>query len=382
MRIALPDMPFYWRVKDRPEAEPGDPPGRLAFTFDYLDEMGLLIEERSPKLSEILADIYMRESNVGFLQEGHSLAKGYGEDFWMFFQRVLSDFPIKTILEIGCGGCLLLARLQEIGKDVIGVDPSPVAAIAGDQKGVRVIQDFFPPRGFDLQPDLIFHVDVLEHIEDPVRFLELQREHLPPGKYLIVNVPDSTRSISYGDISMALHQHVNMFDDLSLTVVLKKAGFEVLKLEKSRFGASLYCLARNSAMQGQEACGLPRVKYDAFATKAMANIERFTHSVVRAREAGESLGFFMPQRAFPYLAAAGLSDGFRVFDNMNTWHQKYFDGYSSPVENEADVVVRPVDHMYVMSLTFGNEVKRSLLTKLPRIKITTLEEIVCGGKAR
>jgi hypothetical protein len=84
----------------------------------------------------------------------------------------------------------------------------------------------------------------------------------------------------------------------------------------------------------------------------------------------------MPQRAFPYLGFMDWFEGFRVFDNLNLWHCRYLDGISVPVENQADLVADPVDHIFVMSLTFGNEVAQQLRRDVPNMKITTLDEVL------
>ena len=84
----------------------------------------------------------------------------------------------------------------------------------------------------------------------------------------------------------------------------------------------------------------------------------------------------MPQRAFPYLGTIDWFEGFRVFDNMNMWHRRYLDGLDIPVENQADLVKNPVQHVFVMSLTFGQEVAQALRKDVPGMRSTTLNEIL------
>ncbi len=369
-------MPLYWRYKDRPGTAPGEPPAMAPFNFDYDDQLGLFIEQRSTRLTALLADIYSRNANVGYLQDGHSLIGGYGEDFWRFLQEVVRERPARSVLEVGCGGCVLLERFKARGHEVVGVDPSPVAAEAGSRKGIRVIQEFFPPRGFDLRQDLIFQMDVLEHIEDPLAFLRLQSQCLSDGGTIVVNVPNCARSIERGDISMALHQHVNMFDPASLAQTVRAAGLEVLRLEPSRFGAALYCAARRAGPGARVEPEGGQERRQRFEDLARRNIARFGDVVQTARKSGESIGFFMPQRAFPYLGVFGWFDGFRAFDNMNTWHRRYLDGLEVPIENQADLVAHPVEHLFVMSLTFGREVGDALRRDVPGMKITTLDDIL------
>jgi SAM-dependent methyltransferase len=373
--IILPAMPFYWRTRDTDRSNPGDPPQRLPFKFGFNHEHGLVVEECTDLLRQTLDDVYRREANVGFLQENNSLAKGYGEDFLAFLLDVLAAHPARRVLEIGCGGCWLLDRIRATGREVLGVDPSPVAGAAGREFGIPVIEEFFPPARLPMTPDLIVHVDVLEHAADPVAFLRTQHDALPAAGGLVVNVPDSTRSIALGDVSMALHQHVNMFDDGSLACVLRAAGFQPLRMQRSKFGGSLYCFATRMDGASPASKVNDTSYYERFTARATANIEAFRRSVEAARGDG-TVGFFMPQRAFPYLAAIGWLEGFRIFDNMNVWHGRYLDGCNARVENGSDLESRPVDHIFVMSLTFGEEVKRFITARIPRTRVTTLAEIL------
>jgi hypothetical protein len=156
---------------------------------------------------------------------------------------------------------------------------------------------------------------------------------------------------------------------------LRAAGFQPLRIHRSKFGGSLYCFAKKTKRDNSA----PKVNdvshYERFTRLAKANIAAFQNQVGTARSRG-TVGFFMPQRAFPYLAASGWLEGFRIFDNMNIWHDRYLDGCDARVENEADLVSCPVDHVFVMSLTFGDEVKRSINAKAPGICVTTLAEIL------
>ena len=373
--IRVPEMPLYWRFKDKPGNSPGDPPARAPFGFDYNPALDLIIEQRSPALTSLLTDIYSRDANVGFLQDGHSSVQNYGADFWRFLSDVLKEFSPRSIVEIGCGGCVLLERLKNEGFSVTGVDPSPVAVKAGHQKGIPIVAEFLSRTSLAVQPDMIFQVDVLEHIEDPVAFLELQADCITGDGLIVVNVPDSTRSIERGDISMALHQHVNMYDAGSLSNVFHAAGLEIVKLERAKYGSGLYCVGRKGRGARTPVKTDP-THWERFNTLGTRALGVFHEHVGTARKAGGSIGFFMPQRAFPYLGTLGWFEGFRVFDNMNFWHRRYLDGLDIPIENQADLIAAPVDHLFIMSLTFGDEVASALRREAPAMKTVTLQQML------
>ena len=70
-----------------------------------------------------------------------------------------------------------------------------MASKAGVIKNIEVIKDFFPSKHFSKKVDLIFHVDVFEHVCNPVDFLRQQAEYLNEDGLIIINVPDCTETI-------------------------------------------------------------------------------------------------------------------------------------------------------------------------------------------
>ena len=84
----------------------------------------------------------------------------------------------------------------------------------------------------------------------------------------------------------------------------------------------------------------------------------------------------MPLRAIPYLASIRRLEGFRLFDDIAHWHRGYVDGLAVPIENFEDLVARPPEHLFIMSLTFGEAVKKKVHDRLPGLPVTTLGDIL------
>ncbi|HXZ48487.1 MAG TPA: class I SAM-dependent methyltransferase [Usitatibacter sp.] len=372
-RLAIADLPLYWRIRKPGEGPHPAIPASLPLTLRLDRALGLLAQEVDERLRKVLREVYLAESNIGYLQEGHTLAKGYGEDLFRFLSAAVEAEGVRRALEIGCGGCLMLAALAERGVAVAGVDPSPVAAEAGRRKGVEVISSFFPPPA-PLEPaDLIFHADVLEHVEDPVAFLGSHHPFLAERGCVAVAVPDSTESVALGDISMLMHQHVNYFTLASLRRTVSAAGFTVLKVEKSGYGGSLYCLARRGKAAGPG---------DASDGDEARFFERARAALGRARAriaARPAAGFYMPLRAAPYLAAFDLArPGVRVFDDTAHWHRGQIDGLPLPIENIGDLAADPPPSVFVMSLTFGDVVRDKVRRVAPGVEVSTLRELLAA----
>ena len=371
------NLPFYWRLKEI--NSPNIVPDFRPFSFDFNESLQLVIQKRNEETLEYLEKIYMAESNIGYLQDSNEIAKPYGVDFMDFINLSISKYlpTTRNILEVGCGGCSVLSQLKEKGFDVIGVDPSPIAKRDGEKKGIRIIQEFFPTQQYTELVDMIFHCDVLEHVSDPVQFLKNQRDQLTPNGIIIVSLPDCNEGIEKGEISMAMHQHLNYFDTEGLKNTVEAAGLEVLTIQVAKYGGSLYCCARNKIQYTY----IPKIgiqKIEKFNQLSEIQTNRVLEKIIaKIIIENETTGFYVPLRSLPYLSKLNNFKGFRFFDDTHHWYDRAFDGVDIYIENFEDLKIRPVHHLFIMSLTFGATIKNKIQSNIPGIKtIITLHEML------
>lgn len=361
--LTIPNLPFYWRF-EKQLSKHDLIPEKLDFNFDVDGSLGLLIENKSSDLLNILDQVYLANANIGYMIDGHNLANNYGLDYISFLRRVTDGFVKKNIIDIGAGGCLLLELMRNEGANVLGVDPSPVAQKAATSKNIPLINDFFRPGLLpDNQADLITQMDVFEHVYDPLSLLGAQADALVDGGVICINVPNCEYSIEIGDISMAIHQHVNMFTRYSLCKLVEQSGLYVRNLEVSGYGSALYCAASKRKKDSKFRSDDFKYQNDwlnsfsKLAKERIANFEYFYNKNINT-----NLGVFIFQRALPYFAASGIAiDQFRFFDNNALWHNKMLDGLPRHVENSDDFVRNSPNATLIMSNTFGRELKNQLL---------------------
>jgi 2-polyprenyl-6-hydroxyphenyl methylase/3-demethylubiquinone-9 3-methyltransferase len=107
-----------------------------------------------------------------------------------YFRRVFHGFHGKRILDIGCGGGILSESLAREGAIVTGIDPSERSILAARGHALKqgLLIDYLVESAETLDPhefvpgfDLVFAVDVLEHVDDLDRTLACVASVLGPG---------------------------------------------------------------------------------------------------------------------------------------------------------------------------------------------------------
>jgi 2-polyprenyl-3-methyl-5-hydroxy-6-metoxy-1,4-benzoquinol methylase len=364
--MILPALPLYWRLRGVNDPDYSHIPPQLPFTF-RLGGAGLLMQERDEQLLGALSNIYGLDYNIGYLQEGYDIAQPYLEDFWGFLLREVESFGRKLrILEVGCGGAILLRRLKDLGHDVVGVDPSPLSARARQSFDLEIHLEMLHPNLSIGTFDLVYSMDVLEHAFEPSEFLEVSLGYLREGGTIVASVPDAGPSIALNEVSCAMHQHLQYFNSATLAGILRALNLSDVAVSTAGYGGSLYA----RAIAGSNASGSSRNDPIDFAEDMSPNIgamERNYHSMneyLRTLAAsGKSVGIYAPLRALPYLAGIEpelVQSTFRFIDDTGSWHRRRFDGCSVEIENFSDAVARPPDEFLVFSLTFEHTMKSKI----------------------
>jgi hypothetical protein len=147
----------------------------------------------------------------------------------------------RTILDVGSGLCVFLARMKQHGWKCTALDPDERATQhARDVAGVDAIRGSLP---MDLPTfDVITFNKVLEHVEDPIALLA----HAKPlvKDFVYIELPDgeaAAREEGFGREEFFV-EHFHVFSMASLARLAERAGFEVTTLERLREPSTKYTL--------------------------------------------------------------------------------------------------------------------------------------------
>lgn len=130
------------------------------------------------------------------------------------------------VLDFGCGGAFLLAKLPCL--DRFGIEPNPEARKAAKENGVMVFANATEALA-ELGPgtvDVIISDNALEHTLEPYRELLALKPLLVAGGVLHITIPCETIYWKYRDDD--INQHIYSWGPQSLGNLLNAAGFQVV----------------------------------------------------------------------------------------------------------------------------------------------------------
>ncbi|HPY67316.1 MAG TPA: class I SAM-dependent methyltransferase [Bacteroidales bacterium] len=100
-----------------------------------------------------------------------------------------------TLLDVGCGSGIFIEYLRNNSKiDCLGIDPNENSINEGKKRGLKVIKTNLHDLPTNLNFDVIVSNHVLEHLPDPVDFINTQKKYLKIGGRIFISTPLSPMS--------------------------------------------------------------------------------------------------------------------------------------------------------------------------------------------
>ena len=138
-----------------------------------------------------------------------------------------------TAVEAGCAEGTMLLHLRKLGWTTVGIEPdAQTAAGVRERTGLDVRAGVFPDTPAPAC-DLFVACDVLEHVPDPLRFLQAARTSLRPGGLIFLQLPlMEAAQPDFGHMTEKVfdpQEHVFIYSREAVATLLETAEFEVLE---------------------------------------------------------------------------------------------------------------------------------------------------------
>ncbi len=367
--MTLDNLPFHIGAT----AQVGNPaglPNTWPFSLYYNEKRGAIMQLVTPELVGVLADAYRAGQLIGTPLNGDSCGKPYADDFLRFIAQLALPRDGRAI-EIGAGVGYLTRRLKEMGLRIVGIEPGRGYSAHWEENGVEIVNEFFPTEAITGKFDLICGYALLEHITEPIRFLENVRDRLAPKGVAVFSVPDCTDELVAGDPAILYHEHVSYFDAGSLKRLIESVGMRAFVV-KSGFGRCLYVvgsLTERPALHSHHA--VDRDLIASYPERCISFVDSARKQVSKLASKG-MLGVYCASRGL------ALLDGrwpMRFFDDDPALLGKFLPPFSAPIEGLDSLLARPVEAVVVMSRTFGERIRNNLKLSGYKGGIFTLDEL-------
>ena len=153
------------------------------------------------------------------------------------------NFPIQSILEVGCGEGNFASHFPDA--EYWGVEPVSMQAQIATSKRLKILNGFYEdvsgkiPNGYF---DLVVCNDVIEHMADPIAFLQNIKLKLRPGGKLIASIPNVRHvtvlynllfhgEFDYEKSGIMDYTHLHFFTPKSFSKMAQKCGWRIDLLE-------------------------------------------------------------------------------------------------------------------------------------------------------
>lgn len=147
---------------------------------------------------------------------------------------ISSAMHSQQFLDVGGATGVFGYLFQDAGWRGAIIDPSRDGAFI-EKYGMTYYQAAYADKSFDKKFNLISLIFVLEHVRTPDEILCKARRDLNPGGVIYIEVPDDiafTRKPASDDIFNSCH--LWMFSPKTLVMLLRRCGFEIVSLKRTR----------------------------------------------------------------------------------------------------------------------------------------------------
>lgn len=182
-------------------------------------------------------DINLREYS-----DRYEETQGFSKTFQQFHKTLANklinkyDLRNKKILEIGCGKGEFISLICELGdNEGYGFDPAyiPERNNSPAKNKIEFIQDYYSEKYNNYKADFFICKMTLEHIPDPLNFLQNIREAIgeQQNSHVFFQVPNFEKILNDCAFWDIYYEHCSYFTFRSISELFRRAKFEVIELD-------------------------------------------------------------------------------------------------------------------------------------------------------
>jgi SAM-dependent methyltransferase len=179
-----------------------------------------------------------------------STIPGLVRHFEDYAQWLVDRYRPELVVEFGCNDGVLLAPLERLGVQAVGVDISANITELARERGHTAITGAFTPAVADQireehgPADVVTGSNVFAHNEDPVTLLDAARAALKPEGLLALEFMYAGDLYEQVQWDTLYHEHLTFYSLAAISTLLERNGFRAVHAERiPMHGGSLRLVA-------------------------------------------------------------------------------------------------------------------------------------------
>lgn len=357
--VSFGDIPLWGGVQKNPGVH-------KSYPLEISVQHGPIMQCTSPDVIKKVVEAYQSEEYqfITAPPGASNWANALGESKFETLTEVLRDCKKpKKILEIGAGSTWVASKVRDRYQPDFYtiVDPT----VQSDVSDIEIIREYFPcDKIAGRRFDLVIGFSVLEHVPDPIIFLNHIKEHLEDDGKVILVYPDCEDQIRRGDINVLIHEHLSYFTNTSSHWLAETCGFKVdsLRTENDCFTMELSLINEQKAVIALDESALLHEGVERF--RSLFGVLK--ENIVRYLESGKTVGFHGATNGlntFLHISKLGDHPNIYIYDGDTLKQGFYLPACISCIKSPEDASYSSHALMVISALSFYDQIFKYCMKK-------------------
>ena len=281
------------------------------------------------------------------------------------FYNFIKDYTDQNLLEVGGGGGYLAKLFLQDARQFDWTIIEPFVNSVITDPRIHYVEGFFDDYPFKNTFDAVVHSHVLEHVYDPMKFLNKLYALLNEGGNQFITVPNMKHWLEQGYSNTLMFEHTYYVDENVLAYILAKNGFEIKDKIVEEHSIFLRCVKTTNTP-------LPNINFNYVKDLFNDYVAKLLDDVCQIKEkiSDEKVYIFGAHIFSQMLINLGIPENqiLNILDNDSKKHDKRLYGTNLIVKSPECLKNQDSPVVIVRAGTYSSEIKENILTINPTVK--------------